>query len=48
MNEDLVDSFVSHCDDVPDFIPAEDFYCDSEDLSFDDWLLSLANSYGGY
>ena len=48
MSKEIVDYYVLHCDDIPDPVPAEDYYCDPEDFSFDDWLLDLANLYGGF
>lgn len=30
------------------FLWPEDDYMDSEDESFDDWLFSLANQFGGF
>lgn len=45
MNEELED--LSEVTYKPLLFP-EDDYIEAEGLSFDDWLSSLANLYGGY
>lgn len=45
MNEDLEDLSEQTCKPFP---WPEDEYIEEEELSFDDWLSSLANLYGGF